>query len=346
MTTLNLGIIGLGRMGQIFSRGLLRRTDGARLAAVSSRRPDVAAAVAGHDSQIKIYPDYHDLLADTSIEGVIVATLTHTHHDIVIAAANAGKAIFCEKPVALTLAETDRIIAAVEQAGVPFQVAFMRRFDKGYAVAKQRIEAGEIGTPVVGTAVSRDPGCPDPAWAAPASSGGMIVDLAIHDFDILRWLMADEVTRVYAEGAVLTCPDLTPVGDIDTAVINLRFERGGLGCVEACRDSGYGYDIRCEIRGTEGSLQIGYLQETPVVSLTARGATHDIVPWFQERFTPAYQTQIDHFVECLQQARPPSVGLADARRALQIGLAATQSQLEGRPIDVADAQDITYDQAQ
>ena len=339
MTPINLGVIGLGRMGRIFCRHLAQHLDGGRLAAVSSRSPEVAAQVAEQGREVKIYSDYHDLIADPTIDGVVIATLTHTHHDIVIAAAEAGKAIFCEKPVALTLAETDRMIAAVEKAGAPFQVAFMRRFDKGYAAAKQRIEAGEIGTPVVAQAISRDPGCPDPEWAAPASSGGLILDLAIHDFDAVQWLMADEIERVYAEGSVLTCPDLAEVGDIDTAVINLRFSSGGLGSVEAARNCDYGYDIRCEIRGTAGTLQIGYLQETPVLALTQRGVTHDIVPWFQERFTPAYNAQIDHFIHCLQQDIIPTVGIQDARAALQISLAATQSQREGRPVLVAEAQD-------
>jgi predicted dehydrogenase len=158
--------------------------------------------------------------------------------------------------------------------------------------------------------------------------------------------MADEVDQVYAEGGVLTCPDLLQVGDIDTALINLRFRQGGLGSVDACRNSRYGYDIRCEIRGTEGTLQIGYLQQTPVLALSPQGVSHDIVPWFEERFTPAYQAQIDHFITCLQQDRSPGVGLADARIALQISLAATQSQREGRSIKVAEARDLIYSRDQ
>lgn len=341
MTSINLGVIGLGRMGRIFSRHLARHTDGGNLTAVSSRNPEVAARVANQGHNITIYHDYREMLANPDIDGVVIATLTHTHHDIVIAAAAAGKAIFCEKPIALTLAETDSMIAAIEQAGVLFQVGFMRRFDKGYAAAKRRIEAGDIGQPIVAQSISRDPGCPDPEWAAPASSGGLIVDLAIHDIDSLRWLMGDEVEQVYAEGGVLTCPDLAAVGDIDTALINLRFAQGGLAMVEAARNCGYGYDIRCEIRGTKGTLQIGYLQDTPVVALTSHGVTHDIVPWFQERFTPAYNAQLDHFITCLQQDTPPLVGATDARAALQISLAATQSYHEGRPVKVAEGRDLS-----
>ncbi|MEM7348197.1 MAG: Gfo/Idh/MocA family oxidoreductase [Chloroflexota bacterium] len=336
MKTINLGVIGLGRMGRIYCKHLARHLGGARLAAVSSRTPAAADAVAQMvNNDLNIYPDYRDMMADPEIDGVIVATLTHTHHDIVIAAAEAGKAIFCEKPVALTLEETDKILAAVEKAGVTFQVAFMRRFDKGYAAAKQQIDSGAIGRPVMIQAMSRDPGCPDPAWADPASSGGLIVDLAVHDIDVIRWLMGDEIQRVYAEGAVLACPDLAPVDDIDSAVITVRFKNGALGYIEGARNCGYGYDIRCEIRGTEGTLQVGYLQDTPVVRLTQQGGvSHDIVPWFEERFTPAYRAQIDHFVESLQQGVDPSVGAIDARNSLIAAVAATESHRTGMPVVV------------
>ncbi len=335
MALIKLGVIGLGRMGLIFCKHLLRQAEGACLAAVSSRRPEALSEMAGWGPDIKTYRAYQDLLVDPSLDGVIIATHTHTHHDIVTAAAQAGKAIFCEKPIALTLAEAVAMVAAVEKASLFFQIGFMRRFDKGYAAAKKQIEAGAIGTPVVANAISRDPGCPDADWAAPANSGGLIVDLAIHDIDILRWLMADEVVHVYVEGSVLTCPDLAEVNDIDSALVTLRFAQGGLGSIDACRNARYGYDIRCEIRGTEGTLQVGYLRDTPMLTLTEQGVSHDVVPWFEERFTPAYGAQIDHFIESLQQDRPPSVGLEDALRSLQICLAATQSQREGRPIVVS-----------
>ena len=333
---INIGVIGLGRIGHINSRHLLGYTGGARLAAVSTRRPVAAAEFLGQADHVKIYSDYHDLLANPAIDGVLVVTHTHTHHDIVIAAAEAGKAIFCEKPIALTLTETNSMLAAVEKAGVLFQVGFMRRFDKGVAAAKAKIKRGDIGTPIVASAISRDPNCPEPDWAAPANSGGMILDLAIHDFDMLRWLMDDEVQRVYAEGGNLTCPELVQVNDIDTAIINMSFNNGGLGYVEAGRNCRYGYDIRCEIRGTEGTLKIGYLQDTPVLTLTPQGVTHDTVPWFTERFTPAYHAQLEHFIECIQQGKEPLAGPKDARIALQISLAATQSQHEQRPINIAE----------
>ncbi len=331
---LNLGVIGLGRMGQIFARHLARRGEGVRLAAISSTRPEAAAHFTRDLAGVKTYVDYHDLLADPQIDAVVIATSTHSHHDVVIAAAQAGKPTFCEKPLALTLAETDAMQRAVTKAGVLFQVGFMRRFDAGYAAAKRQIEAGVIGRPVAALAISRDPNCPDPAFADPANSGGLILDLAIHDIDILRWLMNDEVERVYAEGSLLTCSELAAVGDIDSAVITLRFASGALATIDACRNCRYGYDIRAEIRGSEGTLQIGYLRETPILALTPQGVTHDVVPWFAQRFTPAYNAQLDHFVDCVRHERVPRVGLEDGRRALQIAIAATRSHQTGLPVRV------------
>jgi inositol 2-dehydrogenase len=336
MTIINLGVIGLGRMGLIYSNHILRHLGNARLAAVASTSPGAREKLPVNAAEVAVHTDFRNLLADPTLDGVIVATLTHTHYDIVLAAAEAGKAIFCEKPIALTLAETDAMLAAAEKAGVLFQVGFMRRFDRGFQAAKRRVEAGEIGTPIMVHSVSRDPNCPAADWADPAVSGGLILDLAIHDIDVLRWFTNDEVEQVYAAGALLNCPQLAGVGDIDNAVVTLHFGRGCLGLVEACRNARYGYDIRCEIRGTEGTLQVGYLRDTPVTALTQTGSCHDIVPWFEERFTPAYGAQIDHFIDCIRRDQPPAVGPVDARAALQVSLAATRSQQQQRPVKVAE----------
>ncbi len=335
MATLGIGVIGLGRMGRIYAFHVARQVEGARLAAVADMQPEAIQAVAGQISGAKAFADYHDLIASPDIQAVIVATPTSTHREIVVAAAEAGKAIFCEKPTALTLAETDAMVAAVHKAGVIFQVGFMRRFDKGYLEARRQIDAGVIGTPVVIRSVSRDPFRTSLEYADPAKSGGLVVDMCIHDFDVIRWLMSDEIVRVYADAGVLVYPELAEVGDVDNVMICVRFARGGLGNVEASRNARYGYDIQCEIIGSEGALRVGYLQETPVLTLTPEGVRHDVVPYFMERFGPAYTAQIEHFVECVQQGKPPRVGPADARAALQISLAATRSQHEGRPVQVS-----------
>jgi len=333
MANIGIGVIGLGRMGRVYGSYVASQIEGARLAAVSDSRAEAAADFA---NIANTYTDYHDLLADPAVQGVIVATPTSTHREVVIAAAGAGKAIFCEKPTALTLAATDEMIAAVEKAGVMFQVGFMRRFDKHYAAAYEQVAAGKIGTPIVVRSIGRDPFRTSLAFANPAVSGGLIVDMAIHDFDIVRWMMGAEIERVYTEVASLKYPELVDVGDVDNAMINLRFVGGQLGNIEVSRTSGYGYDIRATVIGTEGTLEIGYLQETAVVRLNKEGVQHDIVPYFQERFGPAYTAQIVHFADCLRQGTPPRVNHIDARAALQGALAALRSQQEGRVVVVAD----------
>jgi scyllo-inositol 2-dehydrogenase (NAD+) len=334
MEKIGIGVIGLGRMGQVYATFAASQHADAKLVAVADMRADVVASFADRVGGAKTYVDYHDLLLDPNVQAVIVTTPTSTHRDVVIAAAAAGKAIFCEKPTALTLSATDEMIEAVEKAHVMFQVGFMRRFDTGYAAAKRQIESGAIGDPVVIRSIGRDPFRTSLEYANPAVSGGLILDMAIHDFDLLRWLMGDEVQRVYTEVASLVYPELQTVGDVDNAMINVRFEKGGLGNVEVSRTANYGYDIQCNVIGTKGALQIGYLQETPVLILTPEGARHDVVPHFPQRFGTAYTTQIAHFVECLRDGKEPSVTHIDARAALQIGLAATLSQHESRIVYV------------
>ena len=237
MSTINIGVIGLGRMGQIYSKHVAQRIEHARLVAVCDVAGDAAATLAGQFTGVTAYTDYHDLLAHPDLHAVLVTTPTSTHAEVVIAAAQAGKAIFCEKPTALTLADTDRMVAAVDKAGVAFQIGFMRRFDRGFRAAKAQIDAGVIGEPVTIRSISRDPFRTSLEYADPAKSGGIIVDMGIHDADICRWLMGDEVEQVYAQGRVLVYPELAQVGDVDNAMILANFGRGGLGFMEASRNA-------------------------------------------------------------------------------------------------------------
>ncbi len=336
MAKVGIGVIGLGRMGQVYAYHTANQIADAALIAVADPRQEVTEQFASQFPTVQTYADYHDLLADPRIQGVIIATPTHTHRDLVIEAAQAGKAIFCEKPTALTLQATDDMIAATQQANVLFQVGFMRRFDTAYAEAKRKIDEGVIGQPVTIRSIGRDPHRTSLEFANPAVSGGLIVDMAIHDFDVLRWLMADEIQRVYTESASLVYPELVDVGDVDNAMINVRFTGGGLGNVEVSRTAIYGYDIQCEVVGSKGTLQIGYLRETPVYVLTQSGLSHDVVPHFPQRFGKAYTTQIEHFVDCVRHDKTPIVTATDARAALQAVLAATLSQREERVVYVQE----------
>jgi scyllo-inositol 2-dehydrogenase (NAD+) len=335
MTQIGIGAIGVGRMGRVYATFVARQLDGARLVAISDANRDAAENYA-NEIGAKAYVDYHDLLADPNVQAVIIATPTSTHREVVIAAAAAGKAIFCEKPTALTLEATDEMIAAVEKAGVMFQVGFMRRFDKACAAAKVQIDAGVIGTPFMVRSIGRDPFRTSLEYANPAMSGGLIVDMAIHDLDLTRWYMGEEITRVYTETTSKVYPELKDVGDVDNAQILLRFANDALGNVEVSRTAPYGYDIQCTVAGDKGALNIGYLQETAVITLTKEGARHDVVPYFQERFGPAYTAQIVHFVECLRTDTAPKVTSQDARAALAAALAATRSQHEGRVVHLSE----------
>jgi scyllo-inositol 2-dehydrogenase (NAD+) len=334
MAKIGIGVIGLGRMGRVYAYHTARQIEGAALVAVADPSQAAIDQFSAQVPGVQVFTDSHDLLVNPQVEGVIIASPTSTHRDVVIDAAQAGKAIFCEKPIALTLKATDEIIDAIHQAGVLLQVGFMRRFDHAYAEAKRKIDAGVIGQPVTIRSIGRDPYRTSLEFANPAVSGGMIVDMAIHDFDSIRWLMNDEIQRVHTEVASLVYPELRDVGDVDNAMINVRFEHGGLGNVEVSRTAIYGYDIQCEVVGAKGTLQIGYLRETPLLVLTKEGVTHDVVPHFPQRFGKAYTTQIEHFVTCLLHDQAPAVTAIDARAALQASLAATISQHEGRVVYV------------
>lgn len=332
---LPVGIIGLGRMGRLYA-GHLSAMPEVEIMAVSDVMAQHARTFAGEIGAKSWSPDYHDILENKEVKAIFIISPTGTHAEIIIAAAPTGKALFCEKPIALTLPETDHIIAALEKHGTMLQVGFMRRFDAGYIQARKKIAAGEIGQPTTFKAVGRDPFCPDLNYARRENSGGLILDMAIHDFDLARWLMGSEVKRVYTEGGVLAFPQLKDVGDIDNAVINLLFENGTIGNVEVSRNALYGYDIRTEILGTEGGLNIGRYMETPLVTMTRQGVFHDMVPYLHERFGPAYLNQTRDFINRVINDQEPAVGAHDARATLVIGLAATRSYDEGRPVELSE----------
>ena len=333
-TFVKIGVIGLGRMGRLYTRMLATQISGARLRAVADIHEQARTQVTDELSVPDAFADPYELLALPELDAVIITTPTSTHSDLVIAAASAGKAIFCEKPLALTLADTRSALEAVARAQVPLQVGFMRRFDAAYQKAKALIDSGQIGYPVTFKSVGRDPFCPQPEYADPTKSGGLILDMGIHDFDLARWLMGSEVERVTAEGTTLVCKVLESVGDIDNAVINLRFVSGALGNVEVSRNAFYGYDIRTEVLGSEGAVIIGAHQHTPLLLLTRAGAHYDITPYLMERFGDAYRTQLQHFIDCLSSGQPPLVSGDDALAAYEIGVAATQSYQTGQPISL------------
>jgi inositol 2-dehydrogenase len=334
MAKLNVGLIGLGRLGRVYARDLSTRIACTRIVAVADVDKAAVDEVAAQYEVPKSYTDPLALLDDTAVDAVVIVSPTKLHASQTIAAAASGKAIFCEKPAALDLGEALAMKAAVDKATAFFQLGFMRRFDSGYAAAKKQVLAGAIGDPVVFKATSRDPFRPSVEYANPKSSGGMILDMGIHDFDLARWFMG-EVKTVQAIGGVLAYPELGEVGDIDNAIISLVFASGRLGVVDLTRNGVYGYDITTELLGTAGTLRIGYLRETPVMLMTKNSVAHDTVPYFMERFRDAYSAQLENFAENVLHDRQPPITIDDGVESLRVGLAATRARETGQPVEVA-----------
>ena len=330
---LNIGVIGLGRLGQVYAADLAHLVPNANLVAVADEQAQLAESFAQQNGVSKWYASHHDLLADREIDAVAVITPTGTHHDVVIDAAEQGKAIFCEKPISISLEESREMVDVIEKTGVFFQMGFQRRFDRGYVEAKKKIEEGVIGTPVLLKSTSRDPFAPPLEFCNPAMSGGLILDMGIHDFDVARMFMGD-IESVYSIGGALVYHEMKDIGDIDNAVVSLNFKNGGLGIVDLSRNAVYGYDISAEVLGSKGALRIGYLRETPLTVLIREGVTHDVVPHFMERFANAYLDQIKNFTDNVLQDKEPAVTAKDGIAALLVSLAATRSYQENKPVSV------------
>jgi inositol 2-dehydrogenase len=330
---LNVGLIGLGRLGRVYARDLATRIPCTRLTAVADVDRAAVDTVTREYDVARGSTNPADIVGDPGVDAVVVVTPTSTHRAVVEAAAAAGKAIFCEKPLSISLDEAEAVRRDVERARVFFQMGFMRRFDRGYAAAKRRLADGAIGEAVVFKSTSRDPFPPSVEYANPKSSGGMILDMGIHDFDLARWFMG-EVASVQAVGGVLAYPELGRVGDIDNAVVSLVFTSGRLGVVDLTRNGIYGYDISTELLGTAGTLRIGYLRETPLMVMTKGAVTHDTVPYFMERFAQAYTTQLEDFARNVLDEREPPVTVDDGVKALRIAIAATEARETGRRVEI------------
>jgi scyllo-inositol 2-dehydrogenase (NAD+) len=332
---LAVGLIGLGRLGRVYARDLAGRIPETRLVAVADPIDALAREVAADFDVPRHFSDPLALIDERSVEAIVIVSPTHTHRELVVAAAGRKKPTFCEKPPALSLDEVAAMKEAIARSGLFFQMGFMRRFDPGYAAAKKEIDAGRIGTPLVFKATSRDPFRPSLEYANPKSSGGMLIDMGIHDFDLARWFMGD-VRTVSAIGGTIAYPELKTVGDIDNAIASLTFTSGKLGVVDLTRSGIYGYDISTEILGLEGTIRVGYLRETPIVVMKKNSVSHDTVPYFMERFRDAYTNQLQNFAHNVLHDRQPPITIDDGLEALRIGVAATRAQETGATVTVAD----------
>lgn len=316
--SLPLAVIGLGRIGQVHARVLAQGIEGARLVAVADVDADRARRTAAELGVPTWYAEASAVLAREDVRAVVIATPSSTHLALVEAAARAGKAILCEKPLALDLEATDRAIAAAAHAGVLLQIGFMRRTQPAYLRLKRSIEAGDLGRPVLFRSTQRDREPPPAAFCDPAKSGGIFLDMGIHEFDLGRWLLQDEVQSVQAFASEPVDPELAAVGDFDNAVINLRFRGGAVGTVDLSRNAGYGEDIRTEVIGSRGGAFVG---PPPSQSLP------------EETVDERYRPQMQAFVNAVGKDAPlPATGL-DSRAALAVALAARASAETGRVVN-------------
>lgn len=334
MSEVRIAVVGVGRIGLTHAESLAHRVRGARLVAVTTSDNGRTAAARERLGDVAVYTHLDGLLAAEELDAVVIASSTSAHRENVERCAAAGVHILCEKPLALTLADCDRAIAATERAGVKLMVGHVRRFDEGHVEAKRFIEAGAIGKPLVLRAISGDVDPPPPSFANPAVSGGLILDAMYHDLYISRWLLADEVARTYAEGGALVDPALGGVGDVDNAVVTLRFAGGAMGTLFVSRTTRYGHDLRIEVIGDEGAVQIGRFRQTPVRLLDRRGVHHDMPRTTPERLGEAFVTELQAFVDCLLHDTDPPVTGDDSRATVAVGIAATRSMHEGRAIQL------------
>ena len=334
MRKLGVGVLGVGEMGRRHAENLRRLVPQAQLVAVA----DVNAARArntAEDLEIQnSYGSLEALLECKGLEAVVIATPDKLHATAVKTVAAAGKDILCEKPLALTVNDARDLLSAVSKAGVRLQVGFMRRYDPAYSAAMKRVEAGEIGVPVIFKSIGRDKeGTPLAAYK-PNLGGMLFYTNSIHDFDLARWLMQDEVSEVHAYTTVAIRPELTQFGDVVAGVLNLKFEQGAIGNIESHSQAVYGYDVRTEIIGSKGSILIGSFHQTPVAFLTRQGSLQPIADHFLTTFADAYLAEIRDFVDAMLHDRQPRVSGEDGLKALAIAAAAEDSHLQGKATKV------------
>jgi myo-inositol 2-dehydrogenase/D-chiro-inositol 1-dehydrogenase len=329
-----IAVIGTGRMGSVHCRNIVRSIPNAELVAACDIRLEVAQAVADELGIQRVVKDYHDLLSDKDIEAILIASSTDTHAFIMKDVANAGKHIFCEKPLALELDKIDEALKTVEKAGVKLQVGFNRRFDKSFQRVREIVASGEIGRPCILRITNRDPDFP--AMEFLRVSGGIFLDLAIHDFDMVRFQLGD-VVEVYAAGGVLIEPKLNEFGDIDTDVVILKFANGAVGTIDNSRKAVYGYDQRLEVFCSNGTAMANNEVETTTVKGNTDGFLSAKLPYFfMQRYAPCYVEEVREFIECIRDDKPTPTSGADGRAAVVLGYAAWKSFRENRPVKVSE----------
>ena len=336
---MNIGIIGAGRIGKVHGESVMRFVKNATVKAIADpfMNEETIAWAKGMGIN-EIYTDYHEILNDKDIQIVLICSSTDTHSKISLEAIAAGKHIFCEKPIDHDVNKIKEVIDALANSNVKYQVGFNRRFDHNFMAAREAVKAGKIGDLNVLKICSRDPGAPPVSYIK--VSGGIFLDMTIHDFDMVRFMSGDEVEEVYAIGGVLVDPAIGEAGDIDTAIITLKLKSGALAVIDNCRRATYGYDQRVEAFGSLGQVAIGNDTDSLAVISNADGVTAEKPKlFFLERYMGAYTAEVNSFIQAVENDTPTEVGVVDGLKPVLIGLAAKLSLKENRPVKIKEIEE-------
>jgi myo-inositol 2-dehydrogenase/D-chiro-inositol 1-dehydrogenase len=328
----NFALFGAGRIGQMHADNLAKNPDAALLYVYDVQGPAAEAAAARHGA--KVAPDVAAVLADPAVEAVLIASSTNTHVDLMTQAAQAGKAVLCEKPIDLDIARVDRCWAEIQSCGVPIQIGFNRRYDPTHKALQAAVQAGEVGRVEQVVITSRDPSPPPLDYVK--VSGGLFRDMMIHDFDLARFLLAEEPAEITALGSVMVDPAVGELDDVDSAMVLMKTQSGVLCHVNCSRRAVYGYDQRAEVFGSAGMVISTNHTATAVErhGAAATAAREPLLNFFIERYEAAYVGEINDFIDALRTGRPPAVGFEDGRRALILADAALESFKTGRTVRV------------
>ncbi len=331
MKTLKIGVVGAGRIGKLHVSNLMTRVAGVEVVGVTDVILESAKALAEKWNIKKVYADYKELVADPEIDVVFVCSSTDTHSIIALAAVQAGKHVFCEKPIDFDLDRIQQVIDAVKEKKVKFQVGFNRRFDRNFKKVHDTVAAGTLGDPHIVIVTSRDPEPPPVSYVK--VSGGIFYDMMIHDFDMVRYLSGSEVTEVYANGAVLVDPGIGEAGDVDTAIVTLKFANGAIGVINNSRKAVYGYDQRVEVFGSKGCMTA----DNETASTTTLSCADGVIKekplyFFLERYNDAFIAEVTGFIDAIREDKPTLVDATDGLKPILIAKAATESLKTGLPV--------------
>lgn len=337
MKKIKVGIAGLGRLGKVHANNIAYKIPNAELTAACSIVPAELEYAKNELGVTDTYTDFNEMLQKADIDAVAIVTTSGLHCEQIVAALDAGKHVFSEKPLGVAVDECKAAEAAVaKHPELTFFLGFMRRFDPSYAYAMEKIKAGLIGKPYMVKATGIDPeALVQGAIKFAPTSGGIFIDMAIHDIDLMRWFLGEDPVEVYAAGATFKHPEFKAAGDDETGVAMYKCKSGAIGFVHVGRTAPYGYHVETEVVGTEGTLRISPVPEKNLCMIYDKnGAVKECVSGFPERFAQAYQLEMQEFINCIVEGRKPEVLVSDGTKSTQIAFATTQSYKEGKPVKI------------